>query len=198
MRTALVCVDRTRARAQLVQALAAVAGVEQVEGVERGSLVARYCRRPVDLVLVGAEGAGGGLEVARRLVAVCPDATILVLGTPGSAACVSAAISAGARGYLRWDAIGTELVAALAHSVTTTAVLPKPGPARRNPATQLTERELQVLLGISDGKSNAEIGRELFLATDTVKTHTQRIFRKLRVTDRAEAVAHGFRRGLLC
>jgi DNA-binding NarL/FixJ family response regulator len=198
MRTALVCVDRSRAREQLVQALAAVTGVERVEGVERGSLVARYCHQPVDLVLVGAKGAGGGLEVARRLVALHADATILVLGRPGSAGCVSAAISAGARGYLRWDAVGTDLVAALAHSVTTTAVLPKPGPTRRRPTSPLTERELQVLLGMSDGKSNAEIGHELFLATDTVKTHTRRIFRKLRVTDRAEAVAHGFRRGLLC
>ncbi|WP_445183472.1 response regulator transcription factor [Pseudonocardia sp. Cha107L01] len=101
-----------------------------------------------------------------------------------------------ARGYLRWDALGSGLVAALAHSLTSTAVLPKPGSLRRDSASRLTERELQVLLGISDGKT-AEIGRDLFLATDTVKTHTGRIFRKLRVTDRAEAVAHGFRCGLL-
>jgi DNA-binding CsgD family transcriptional regulator len=58
------------------------------------------------------------------------------------------------------------------------------GPIRRNPTNPLTERQLQVLLGVSDGESNAEIGRDLFLATDTVKTHTRRIFRKLWVTDR--------------
>ena len=53
----------------------------------------------------------------------------------------------------------------------------------------LTERELQVLRGMADGKSNAEIGRELFVSEDTVKTHARRLFRKLGARDRAHAVA---------
>jgi DNA-binding NarL/FixJ family response regulator len=67
-------------------------------------------------------------------------------------------------------------------------------PARR---TALTERELQVLRGMADGKSNAEIGRELFVSEDTVKTHARRLFRKLGARDRAHAVAAGFRAGLV-
>jgi DNA-binding NarL/FixJ family response regulator len=66
-----------------------------------------------------------------------------------------------------------------------------------DPAATLTERELQVLRGMSQGKSNAEIGRSLFLSEDTVKTHARRLFRKLGVNDRAQAVALGFRRGLV-
>ena len=62
---------------------------------------------------------------------------------------------------------------------------------------QLTERELQVLRGMAQGKSNGQIGRELYLSEDTVKTHARRLFRKLGVRDRAQAVAHGFRRGLV-
>jgi DNA-binding NarL/FixJ family response regulator len=62
---------------------------------------------------------------------------------------------------------------------------------------QLTERELQVLHGMADGKSNAEIGRDLFVSEDTVKTHARRLFRKLGARDRAHAVASGFRSGLL-
>ncbi|MEV4759787.1 LuxR C-terminal-related transcriptional regulator [Micromonospora sp. NPDC049559] len=61
----------------------------------------------------------------------------------------------------------------------------------------LTEREMQVLLGMADGKSNAEIGRELFVSEDTVKTHARRLFRKLGARDRAHAVAAGFRAGLV-
>ena len=61
----------------------------------------------------------------------------------------------------------------------------------------LTERELQVLRGMSDGMSNAEIGRELFVSEDTVKTHARRLFRKLGARDRAHAVASGFRLGLV-
>ncbi|SCG54842.1 helix-turn-helix transcriptional regulator [Micromonospora coxensis] len=64
-------------------------------------------------------------------------------------------------------------------------------------AVGLTERELQVLLGMAEGKSNAEIGRELFVSEDTVKTHARRLFRKLGARDRAHAVAAGFRAGLV-
>jgi DNA-binding NarL/FixJ family response regulator len=67
-------------------------------------------------------------------------------------------------------------------------------PGRR---TALTERELQVLRGMAEGKSNAEIGRDLFVSEDTVKTHARRLFRKLNARDRAHAVAVGFRVGAL-
>ena len=75
-----------------------------------------------------------------------------------------------------------------------------PGPARAPAGPRsigLTERELQVLLGMAEGKSNAEIGRELFVSEDTVKTHARRLFRKLGARDRAHAVAAGFRAGLV-
>jgi DNA-binding NarL/FixJ family response regulator len=61
----------------------------------------------------------------------------------------------------------------------------------------LTERELQVLRGMAEGRSNAEIGRELFVSEDTVKTHARRLFRKLGARDRAHAVASAFRAGLV-
>ncbi|NJC70192.1 response regulator transcription factor [Planosporangium thailandense] len=68
-------------------------------------------------------------------------------------------------------------------------------PPRRR--VELTERELQVLRGMADGKSNAEIGRDLFVSEDTVKTHARRLFRKLGARDRAHAVASAFRAGLV-
>ena len=67
---------------------------------------------------------------------------------------------------------------------------------RRGPGG-LTPRELQVLRGMSQGQSNGEIGKELFLSEDTIKTHARRLFRKLGARDRAQAVAVGFRRGLV-
>lgn len=70
-------------------------------------------------------------------------------------------------------------------------------PAPTGRRLTLTERELQVLRGMADGKSNAEIGRELFVSEDTVKTHARRLFRKLGARDRAHAVAAGFRLGLV-
>ncbi len=69
--------------------------------------------------------------------------------------------------------------------------------ARPARSVTLTERELQVLRGMADGQSNAEIGRDLFVSEDTVKTHARRLFRKLGARDRAHAVAAGFRAGLV-
>jgi DNA-binding NarL/FixJ family response regulator len=50
---------------------------------------------------------------------------------------------------------------------------------------------------MAGGKSNAQIGRDLYLSEDTIKTHARRLFRKMRVNDRAQAVASGFRAGLV-
>ncbi|MEW1587567.1 response regulator transcription factor [Micromonospora vinacea] len=74
---------------------------------------------------------------------------------------------------------------------------PAPNARPSRASIGLTERELQVLLGMAEGKSNAEIGRELFVSEDTVKTHARRLFRKLGARDRAHAVAAGFRAGLV-
>jgi DNA-binding NarL/FixJ family response regulator len=80
--------------------------------------------------------------------------------------------------------------------------LPGPGqpgwrPGGGRPRAGLTEREVQVLRGMAEGKSNAEIGRDLYVSEDTVKTHARRLFRKLGARDRAHAVAVGFRTGVL-
>jgi ATP/maltotriose-dependent transcriptional regulator MalT len=61
----------------------------------------------------------------------------------------------------------------------------------------VSQREHQILIGISRGLSNAAIGAELYVAEDTVKTHARRLYRKLGVADRGAAVAAGFRRHLL-
>jgi two-component system, NarL family, nitrate/nitrite response regulator NarL len=62
---------------------------------------------------------------------------------------------------------------------------------------RLTEREIQVLVGMSRGRSNRAIGGELFVAEDTVKTHARRLFRKLGAQDRAHAVHVAWELGIL-
>src|SRR3954462_13870755 len=175
--------------------MSAVPGVSRIDCVAHGDeLLARYSRQPVDVVLVGTQRAvPTGVEATRRLVSANPQANVIVFGAPDDAGSIAAAIAGGARGYLRWEASRPELVAALAHTLASTAV-PTPR-APTDPGVQLTERELQVLRGMSQGKSNGQIGRELYLSEDTVKTHARRLFRKLGVRDRAQAVAHGFPRG---
>ena len=61
----------------------------------------------------------------------------------------------------------------------------------------LSERERQVLQAFARGLSVPQVAAELFLGVSTVKTHTQRLYEKLGVSDRAAAVAEGMRRGLV-
>jgi DNA-binding NarL/FixJ family response regulator len=198
--TVLICDDRRNVRDGLTRVLSAIPGLPDVESVAHGDeLLARFARQPVDVVLVGTQRAvQTGIEAVRRLVAAHPHAAVVVFGAPDDIGSIHAAITSGARAYLRWDAARPELVAILvrtlaASAATMTAASRPP----RMTDVRLTEREQQVLLGMSQGKSNGQIGRELYLAEDTVKTHARRLFRKLGVKDRAEAVAHGFRQGLV-
>ncbi len=78
------------------------------------------------------------------------------------------------------------------------AIAERAGTARPgDPAAALTERELQVLRGMAAGRANAQIARSLYLSEDTIKTHARRLYRKLGVNHRAQAVALGFRGGLV-
>jgi DNA-binding NarL/FixJ family response regulator len=188
--TVLICDNRRSVREGLTRVMSAWAGVQRIACVEHGDdLLAQFSRQPVDVVLVGVHRAvPTAAEAARRLITAHPRASVILFGAPDSADSVVAAIAGGAHGYLRWDGPRLESLSAPA------------GPTVRVPAdpgVQLTERELQVLRGMSQGKSNGQIGRELYLSEDTIKTHARRLFRKLGATDRAQAVAYGFRRNLL-
>lgn len=208
MTTVLICDDHRIVREGLRQFVSAVPGVDKVETAASGEeVLARYPHEHPDLVLMDVRMPGlGGLEATRRLVAQFPAAKVIMLTAADDRDQVAAAVSSGARGYLLKDVSHEELCAAVAHALDgmdlvepslrralTSRDIARSGPAQ----AQLTERELQVLTGMSQGKSNSAIGRELYLSEDTVKTHARRLFRKLGVNDRAQAVALGFRRGLV-
>lgn len=180
----------------------------------------RLTERPAGIVLADtAVARPDPVEFTRRVLARAPDAVVIFVGAerPRLAAAV---VAAGARGLLPYD--GCDPVGVVAKAALLLGLQPAPGPvvpvqradgpaavrsdrpgggptaasAGDAPVT-LTEREAQVLRGMADGKSNAEIGREIFVSEDTVKTHARRLFRKLGARDRAHAVAAGFRAGLV-
>jgi DNA-binding NarL/FixJ family response regulator len=208
MTTVLICDDHRIVREGLRQFVAGVPGVDKVEPGGPGVVVlAPYPPDHPDLVLMDVRMPGlGGLEATRRLVHQFPEAKVIMLTAADDRDQVAAAVSSGARGYLLKDVSHEELCAAVAHALdgmdlvepSLRRALVSREPSRSGPPqAQLTERELQVLTGMSQGKSNSAIGRELYLSEDTVKTHARRLFRKLGVNDRAQAVALGFRRGLV-
>ncbi len=197
MTRVLICDDRRHVRESLTRAVAGVPGVKHLDCVARADeLPIRYARARADLVLVGTRRAvPDGLESARLLVAAHPGANVVVFGEPDDVPAIVAAIADGLRGYLRWEVSRPEVIATFAATLAKVSI-----PAPREPSTsgvELSERELQVLHGMSEGKSNGEIGRELSLSGNTIKTHVRGLFGKLGVRDRAQAVAQGFRCGFV-
>lgn len=202
MTTVCVCDDSPLARESLRRAVASLPGVERVSAAASGEeLLARFSVERPDLVLVDVRMPGiGGVEATRRLLSLHPAAAVLMLTMAEDTDGVARAVAHGARGYLRKDATREELSATVVQALNDR--LRPGGPATRRPEDRavppaLSERELQVLGGMSRGRSNGEIGRELYLSEDTVKTHARRLFRKLGAADRAHAVALGFRWGLV-
>ena len=208
MTTVLICDDHRIVREGLRQFISAVPGVDRVDLAASGEeVLARYEHERPDLVLMDVRMPGlGGLEATRRLVAAHPTAKVIMLSAADDRDQVTAAVSHGARGYLLKDVSQEELCTAVAHALdgvdlvepSLRRALSTRESTRTAPAGgRLTERELQVLTGMSQGKSNGRIGKDLYLSEDTIKTHARRLFRKLGVNDRAQAVALGFRRGLV-
>jgi DNA-binding NarL/FixJ family response regulator len=200
--TVLICDDLRAVRDGLRRAIEAVPGVARVDTVSTGEeVLTRWPAERQDLVLLDVQMPGiGGVETARRLVSAHPEVNVVMLTLASDREAVAAAISGGARGFLHKDVSIEELCATVAHALSADMEAVPAIPAARRPdpdRPELTERELQVLTGMAGGKSNAQIGRELYLSEDTIKTHARRLFRKLGVGDRAQAVAFGFRHGLV-
>ncbi len=194
----MVCDDSPTVRAAVRRCLSVIPEVGRVSTAASGEeLLARHPVEHPDVVLLDVQMPGmGGLEALRRLLELDRRVTVVMLTAGESPAQVAEAVTMGAQGYLAKDASPQEIAAVLATMAADDTAAPLPQ-QRKAADPGLTEREQQVLRGMSDGLSNAQIGKELFLSEDTVKTHARRLFRKLDVCDRGHAVAEGFRRGLI-
>jgi DNA-binding NarL/FixJ family response regulator len=145
-----------------------------------------------------------GLTATRRLREQGSTTHVIVLTTYADDRSVVEALRAGARGFLTKDAGAEEIERAIAAVVR--------GDAAIDPAVQhhlvdavtappalpdgLTPREIEVLILIAQGLSNAEIATRLFVSEATVKSHINHIFTKTGVRDRAQAVSYAYKQGL--
>ncbi|HJV24580.1 MAG TPA: response regulator transcription factor [Aromatoleum sp.] len=150
----------------------------------------------LDMRMPVLDGVGALEEIRRH----DPAARVVMLTTFDTDTDIASAIKAGAKGYLLKDAPRDDLLAAIrcVHAGETSipaGLLTKL--ANGISSETLTGRELDVLSLLAQGKSNREIGANLFIGETTVKSHLRSIFTKLNVLSRIEAVTVANRRGLV-
>jgi two-component system nitrate/nitrite response regulator NarL len=156
----------------------------------------------VDYQMPDLDGLGVVHAVARDGL----PTRVLILSALTDGPVVFQALQEGASGYLSKDSRRAEIVDAVLRVAKGETVVPPELAAglatqirqqARVAEVALSERERQVLSGFARGQSIPQLATELYLAPSTVKTHAQRLYEKLGVSDRAAAVAEGMRRGLL-
>jgi DNA-binding NarL/FixJ family response regulator len=215
----LVCEDQGLVRAGFVTILSAQPDMEVVgEAADGRAAVGLAEELKPDVVVMDIRmPLLDGIEATRYLAGpeVATPAKVLVVTTFNVDEYVYEALRAGASGFLLKDAPPPELInavrtvargeALLAPAVTRTLIgrfaerlVPSAAPvsAERERLQVLAPRELEVLLLISRGLSNAEIAAELVISPETVKTYVSRIFTKLDLRDRVQAVILAYRAGL--
>ena len=153
-----------------------------------------------------------GVEATRRIVAAVPLTRVLVLTISDGDADVVDAIVAGACGYLVKDASITDLVrgiqaAAAGESLISPTIAAKvlqylrahmhDADMARTIESELSERELEVLRLIANGKDNAEIAAALHISPKTVKNHISNILMKLQIENRIQAAVYAVRSGIV-
>jgi DNA-binding NarL/FixJ family response regulator len=182
------------------------------EAADGAAAVEAESRLRPDVILMDIRMPGtDGIEATRRILAAGRQVRILMLTTFDLDRYVYAALAAGASGFLLKDVTADHLAAAvrlvgtgdalLSPSITRRLVQRYASdgepPAVHRDLTVLTPRELEVLTLLGRGLSNAELAAALTLSEATVKTHVARIFAKLDLRDRAQAVVLAYETGLV-
>ena len=153
-----------------------------------------------------------GIEATRRIKLANPDTKILILSSFGDDNNVLPAIQAGAMGYVLKDISPEELLKALLQTAKGKTQLhpdianmiishvqqdTSEEESMNQKPSELTSRELEVLVQIGRGLSNKEIASELSISYMTVKTHVSNILSKLHLADRTQAAIFSIRQGLV-
>lgn len=162
----------------------------------------------VAIIDIGMPGLNG-IEATRRIKHDHPCVSVLIVTMHDDDQFIFAVLEAGAAGYLLKDVAGHQLIAAVEainagesvlHPAVTHKVLARVATggdmhARPDARQPLTGREHEVLRMAARGMANRQIGVALDVSVRTVQAHLSRVFRKLGVGSRTEAVVHGLRQG---
>lgn len=148
-----------------------------------------------------------GIEATKRIIAEWPEAKIIIVTSFLDDEKVYPALEAGAASYMLKTSKAEEIAEAIRATYKGQTILEPEVTGKimnrmrakqeKHLHDQLTEREMEVLLMLAQGKTNQEIADELFISLKTVKVHVSNILGKLEVQDRTQAVIYAFKHGLV-
>ncbi len=148
-----------------------------------------------------------GIEATRQIIARWPEAKIIIVTSFLDDEKVYPALEAGATSYMLKTSKASEIADAVRSTYSGQSILEPEVTGKMmmkmrqknhyEPHEDLTSREMEILLLMTEGKSNQEIADELFIALKTVKTHVSNILSKLQVQDRTQAVIYAFKHSLV-
>ncbi|HSK22892.1 MAG TPA: response regulator transcription factor [Egicoccus sp.] len=199
--------DHEMVRQGLRLLLETVLHYEVVEASSGPQALALLNETAVDVVLLDARmPEHDGIWTLQRIRIEQPELPVLMLSTYDTSDYVDGALDNGAAGYLLKDASSQQVGDAVTTALERRGVYLHPQVAQRllgrrgsgpDDTIPLSTREQQILELLVAGRSTDQIGQTLHLATATVKSHLTSIFRKLRVTNRTQAVAKALQDGLV-
>ncbi len=203
----LVVDDHQVIRSGLTTLLESEADIEVHRSVGSGeAAVTAYREDGADVVLMDLSMPNmDGIEATKALRRQDPEVRVVVLTSYGDRRRITAALDAGACGYLLKDASPNDLVSAVRAAASGGAPMdPRVGAVilserteRNLPAQpRLSERETEVLRLVTAGRLNKQIARELGISEKTVKAHLSRVFERLGVSDRTQAALWAEREGI--
>jgi DNA-binding NarL/FixJ family response regulator len=197
----LIADDHPVVRSGLAMIIQYSEGIETIAEASTGAeAVQLYRQHQPDVVLMDLKMPEmGGVDAIAAIRQECPEARIIVLTTYDGDEDIYRGLSAGARGYLLKNVTRQELLEAIRQVHSGRKYIPAEVGARlteRMNSPQLTERERQVLLKMTEGLNNQEIANALNISEGTIKFHVNGILRKLNVSDRTQAVLVALKRGI--
>lgn len=143
-----------------------------------------------------------GIEATKRIHTIIPELPVLILTMHDEPSVVDRVIAAGASAFVTKDVASVLLLETVRRVLSGEIVFPISMAEEMRKAGQsspplLSEREIEVLQLIADGRSTEAVAKELFISVKTVKNHLASIYSKLDARDRTQAVLEGLRAGIL-
>jgi two-component system, NarL family, response regulator len=160
-----------------------------------------FLKHEPDLLLLDIHMPGeGGLNAVKRILKNRPHARILILTAYDTEEDIYRSMLAGAGGYILKDTPPAELISAIRTVASGQRFMSRSAGAKlagRIGAPELTNRELVILQCVASGRANKEIAAQLGVSEGTVKSHVNKIMRKLGAVSRTDAALVGLRKGLV-